>query len=87
MLTLDQILAKAPPSPDCFPSRLQWASYLLSAQHYSKKPPFAHGRWQRDFNFCADCTHEHAAAMKRADKCNPLRFKSIPVVVVVAEVA
>jgi hypothetical protein len=71
-----QVLDAAPPTPGCFPDRLQWSEYLLSAQKYSKSRvlPFAGGIFQPAFDFCRDCTHAHRAEMSASGKCNPNKF-------------
>lgn len=70
------VLTAAPPTPGCFPDRLQWSEYLLSAQRYSKARvlPFAGGIYQPSWNFCNDCTRAHEAAMSAAGKCKPTMF-------------
>lgn len=84
-MNIAQALEQAPPTPACFPDRLQWAAYLLSAQENKRpvKRPFDDkGRFQPGFSFCADCTPAHADNMTARGKCNPGIFKSLPVKVI-----
>ena len=73
-----QVLDAAPPTPGCFPDRLQWSEYLLSAQRYSKARvlPFSNGIFQNAFDFCKDCTRAHESEMALAGKCNPNKFRA-----------
>lgn len=73
-----QVLDAAPPTPACFPDRLQWSEYLLSSQRYSKSRvlPFANGIFQPAFVFCKDCTRAHEAEMSASGKCNPHKFRA-----------
>lgn len=67
----------APPTPACFPARLQWAEYLAECQN-DKNPnarPFVGARYRPEFSFCRDCTPEHRTAMVCADKCKPDQFR------------
>ena len=68
-----EALELAPPTPACFPARLQWAEYLAECQGH--KNPFARGRYQPEFSFCGDCTSEHRTAMECAGKCRPDQFR------------
>ncbi|WP_114973385.1 hypothetical protein [Rhodoferax ferrireducens] len=74
-----QVLDAAPPTPACFPDRLQWSQVLLSAQKYTKARvlPFSKaGIYQPEYSFCRDCTTQHAAQMALAGKCNPNKFRA-----------
>lgn len=73
--TIAQALVAAPPTPACFPDRLQWAAYLLACQQ-NKQKPFKAGIYRTDFSHCDDCTLAHATHMARLDKCNPSQFRA-----------
>ncbi len=86
----------APIAPPCFQARDIWVEYLKSAVEYGRRdhPTPLVGkrgeelRFNYDYNFCADCSHEHAVAMAREDRCKPLHLrilglKVIPIVAVV----
>lgn len=76
-------LVIAPPTPACFPDRMQWAAYLLQCHEYAKRPsasPFdAKGVYRPAWSFCADCTGAHALQMRNAGKCKPDAFRVIPI--------
>lgn len=81
MNTIREVLDAAPPTPACFPDRIQWAAYLLQAQQHAKGTgPFRNGKYRPEFPFCSDCTLEHTTAMSRQGKCNPSQFRVIPIV-------
>lgn len=80
MNTLAEVLDAAPPTPACFPDRLQWSAYLLACQQDSKQKPFRAGVYRPDFDHCRDCTLEHATRMARDDKCNPSQFRIKPLI-------
>lgn len=72
------VLEAAPPTPACFPDRLQWSEYLLASQRYSKARvlPFSSiGIFQPAFVFCKDCTRAHEAEMSASGKCQPNKFR------------
>lgn len=77
----------APAAPPCFQARDQSVEFLIAAQldHCSprRRAPldFRHGepRFNRNFDFCADCTAKHALAMKNDDRCHPLFLLRIEV--------
>lgn len=82
MKDIREAMDAAPPTPECFPDRLQWSSYLLSAQQHAKassKPFNKHGVFRADWNFCTDCTLAHTTLMTRQGKCNPSQFRVIPI--------
>lgn len=77
MNTLREVLNAAPPTPACFPDRIQWAAYLLQAQQLGKgQGPFRNGQYRPEHSFCSDCTLEHATRMDRQGKCNPSQFRA-----------
>lgn len=76
----------APVAPPCFPARDIWVEYLKSAAEYGGNDPATRPtpllakrgevpRFNYDYNFCADCPPEYAAAMARADRCKPLHLR------------
>lgn len=79
-MKLSVVIELAPPTPGCFPARMQWAEYLHQAQttNRAESRPFKDKRFQPEFNFCADCTTEHRRAMQYAGRCNPDALRSLP---------
>jgi hypothetical protein len=59
-----------------------WVDYLLECHQQGarqlagkKQSPFdAAGRFKPAFNFCRDCTFEHAHQMRALGRCNPKQF-------------
>jgi hypothetical protein len=83
-MNIKQALDAAPPTPACFGDRRQWAEYLLQCQEFTKRKsarPFTDAVvYQPAFNFCDDCTSEHALAMRQQTKCCPDLFRrAIPI--------
>jgi hypothetical protein len=74
-----QALTAAPPTPDCFQDREQWAAYLASAQQDKSvsRQPFKGSTYNPSFNFCDDCTLKHSTSMAHAGKCNPSVFRVV----------
>lgn len=81
----------APPTPACFPDRLQWAAYLLQCQEQGRsqgqRPFDERGIFRPTFNFCSDCTRAHAEAMALERKCKPSQFRVITLIRVPKRVA
>jgi hypothetical protein len=67
------IAIHAPPTPACFPDRLQWVAYLVSAQEvkHGVVRPFKVGRFDEAFNHCADCDPAYRRQMLGEGRCNP----------------
>lgn len=81
-MNLRLALEAAPPTPACFPDRMQWAAYLLSCQGDAKREPDKPFKgcefkpeFKPEFNFCADCDFDHRARMADAGKCAPHVFR------------
>lgn len=78
-MNLRLALEAAPPTPACFPDRMQWAAYLLSCQETAKREsgkPFDNsGVFKPEFNFCADCDYDHRNRMREVEKCAPHAFR------------
>jgi hypothetical protein len=80
----DLIEKIAPPAPPCWPDRLTWIEYLVSASQGQVcgqgevdpvKVLVFHAGGQPTFNlranFCSDCTPGFKAAMQAAQDCDP----------------
>lgn len=84
-MTAEDVQAAAPEHPPCFPDRIEWVSYLHDCHRHGERNvrrPFGKtGVFRPAFNFCGDCTPDHAHSKKRQGKCDPLKFRGIPVVV------
>ena len=76
-----QALTHAPPTPPCFPDRMQWAAYLLQCQQASSKSPdqqpFDGYVYKPAFNFCSDCSGAHMQAMAARGRCKPEHLKAL----------
>ena len=73
-MTDAEVAINAPLAPACFPSRMAWVQYLMSAQTVKTtafRPFTDSGEFNASFNFCMDCTYEHRAAMRIASRCHP----------------
>lgn len=77
-MTLDQVLTAAPPTPACFPDRLQWAQVLHGDQRHTKARvlPFRNGIYQPAYNYCRNCTAAHESVMATAGKCHPNKYRA-----------
>ena len=73
-VTRDEILLRAPLAPKCWPDRLSWAEYLFSAQEIKSAAtkPFVDGKFNQNFNHCADCLRAHRQAMVAERRCYPV---------------
>lgn len=60
----------APPAPKCFEVRMQWVTFLHSAQAGNKSRPFKDGKYRTEFQFCRDCNEQKAAEMTKQGKCD-----------------
>lgn len=78
-MNIKHILDVAPPTPACFPDRLQWAEFLSSAQRGGAKP-FLRGVYRPTFSFCSECTRDFKASMQEAGKCDPNKFRALVLV-------
>lgn len=73
----------APVAPPCFPDRLSWQEYVSSAAEEQRHghPPvllIERGepvRFNFQFNYCRDCTAEHALSMTAQGRCQPEHLK------------
>lgn len=65
----------APPAPPCFDARMQWVTYLTSAQACNKSQPFKDGKYRTDYQFCRDCSQERAMAMTAEGKCDAKAYR------------
>lgn len=70
------IWLKAPPAPRCFESRSLWVEFLDSAQSAGKVLPFKNGEYRPDFQFCSDCSAQHAHEMHLQGRCNPKAYRA-----------
>jgi hypothetical protein len=70
------IFLKAPPAPRCFESRSQWVEFLSSAQAAGKVLPFKGGEYRPEFQFCSDCSAQHAHAMHLQGRCDPNTYRA-----------
>jgi hypothetical protein len=82
-MTPEDVQAAAPPHPPCFPDRTEWLSYLSDCHRFGEKHvsrPFGKtGLFRPAFNFCGDCTPEHARGKKLQGKCKPETFRGIQI--------
>lgn len=82
-MTKEDVLAAAPPHPPCFPDKAEWVSYLHDCHRFGEKNvsrPFGKtGEFRPAFNFCGDCTPEHASEKKRHNKCKPEALRTFPI--------
>ena len=60
----------APPAPKCFEVRMQWLTYLHSAQAGNKSKPFKDGKYRPQYQFCRDCSAQKAHEMTQRGKCD-----------------
>lgn len=83
---LELLHAKAPPKPDCFPSRDTWIRWLHAAESSADikvvKRVGRTGPGERNrgriklkelndgINYCADCTASYETEMRRAGRCS-----------------
>lgn len=77
-MNIAQVIDMAPPTPACFPDRLMWSEYLLSAQQskIAVRPFDDRGVYRPTYNFCRECTQQHEAQMALAGKCQPNKFRA-----------
>jgi len=77
-MRLAAVVDLAPPTPPCFPARMQWVEYLHQCQQSKRDAlrPFAADIYRPAFNFCRDCTRDHRAAMTAAGRCKPQVFSA-----------
>lgn len=68
----------APEQPPCFEGRHQWVSYLqvaADAQRNERPGPLdmrqGVAKFNRQWNYCEDCTAQHALRMHNAGRCVP----------------
>lgn len=74
-MSLAAAIDRAPPAPACFADRRSWLQYLAQSQQYNKsasaRPFDVDGQYRPAWDYCRDCLHEHAAAMRADGKCDP----------------
>ena len=80
----ETIIPLIPASPLCFPDRLTWVEFVVSADESVargdrgpidlRKPE---PRFNHQWNFCADCLALHALAMVAQGRCNPQHLQQL----------
>ena len=79
----DAVHDLAPTAPLCFCNRATWLEYLKSAaasQNHAGEPKVilvinGEPSFNRDFNFCEDCTQIKSVEMIGKSRCDPLFLK------------
>ena len=78
------VIPLVPVAPPCFPDRLTWVEFVVSADDATRRdergpidmrktdPKFNH-QW----NFCTDCLALHALAMVAQGRCNPQHLQQL----------
>lgn len=74
-------MTSAPPAPPCFPSRLEWIEWLVSAVQADDRPEglaiivMSKGQQVRlrleCIDFCEDCTAQYRAQQTAIGRCDP----------------
>lgn len=77
-MNIEDVRDASPPTPACFSDRSQWAAYLHQCQGgRPRQAPFRDGIYRPIFNFCKDCTPEHARAQTGKGRCRPQQFHAV----------
>lgn len=79
------IVNTAPPAPPCFPSRLEWIEWLVSAAQADDRTAtqsvivLLRGQSVRlrleSIDYCEDCTAAYKAQQQRLGRCDPQWLK------------
>lgn len=78
------VIPLIPVAPPCFEDRMSWVEFVVAADDAvkaSERGPIDHRhpepRFNRRWNFCADCMATHALAMQAQGRCHPRHLREV----------